>query len=152
MQTLSNILAPTRVACHVPPVSKKRLFETMAQLICDDQSALEYNHVLDKLVERESLGSTGLGSGIAIPHCRVGNCSKPLGSLLTLAEPIAFDAPDDQPVDIFFVLLVPEEAHQEHLDILAQAADMFSREESRQQLREAQDATALYCAVLELAA
>jgi PTS system nitrogen regulatory IIA component len=152
MQTLSEILAPTRVACHVPPVSKKRLFETMAQLICDDQTQLEYNHVLDKLVERESLGSTGLGSGIALPHCRVGNCSEPLGSLFTLAEPIEFDAPDEQPVDVLFVLLVPEEAHQQHLDILAEAAGLFSNEAAREQLRAADDATALYSAVRELTA
>ncbi|GAB5453293.1 MAG: PTS IIA-like nitrogen regulatory protein PtsN [Halioglobus sp.] len=148
MQALSDILAPGRTVCHVPHASKKRLFETIAQIVCDDQSSLDYNTVLDKLVEREELGSTGLGDGIAIPHCRVDNCAQPLGTLLSLDEGIPFDAPDERPVDLLFILLVPEEANQQHLDILAEIARNFSQPEYCRSLREADSDLALFDAAV----
>ncbi|HEY7775901.1 MAG TPA: PTS sugar transporter subunit IIA, partial [Kineobactrum sp.] len=72
------------------------------------------------------------------------HCTEPMGCLATLQEPIDFDAPDDIPVDILFVLLVPETAHQEHLNILAQLAGLFSQPAFSEQLRAAEDAQALY--------
>jgi PTS system nitrogen regulatory IIA component len=144
MNALSQILTPQRTVCCAPGISKKRLFETIANIVCDDQPSLPYDDVLDHLIAREKLGSTGLGDGIAIPHCRVAQCAEPLGTLLTLEEPIEFDAPDDKPVDLLFVLLVPEEAHQQHLDILAMIARLFNQEEFCQRLRAATDDRALY--------
>jgi PTS system nitrogen regulatory IIA component len=144
MQVLNKILSPERTACHAPGVSKKRLFETIAKIVCDDQLSLPYDAVLDHLIAREKLGSTGLGQGIAIPHCRVDNCAHPLGILLTLEKPIPFDAPDNQLVDLLFVLLVPTEAHQQHLDILAEVARLFSEEDYCKRLRAAKDNRSLY--------
>jgi PTS system nitrogen regulatory IIA component len=144
MNDLSKILTPARTVCDAPGVSKKRLFETIATIICDDQACLPYDAVLDHLIAREKLGSTGLGQGIAIPHCRVGDCAKPMGALISLEEPIPFDAPDDQPVDLLFVLLVPEEAHQQHLDILATVARLFSQADFCARLRAAPDDRALF--------
>lgn len=144
MNALSQILTPARTVCGAPGVSKKRLFETIATIVCEDQVALPYDEVLDHLFSREKLGSTGLGQGIAIPHCRVGDCAEPLGTLLTLEEPIPFDAPDDNPVDLLFVLLVPEEAHQQHLDILATVASLFSQADFCARLRAARDDRGLY--------
>lgn len=144
MAALEDILTPARTACQIAGVSKKRLFETIATLVCDDVASLEYDDVLDHLIAREKLGSTGLGEGIAIPHCRAASCTAPLGALLTLDEPIPFEAPDEQPVDLLFVLLVPEEAHQEHLDILAEVARMFSDHDFCKALRAAPDNGALY--------
>ncbi len=144
MQALAELLTPERTACHVPGLSTKRLFESLARIISDDLPELSYEDVFDQLIAREKLGSTGLGRGIAIPHCRIANCSKPLGSLLSLEDPVDFDAPDNQPVDLLFVLLVPDEAHQEHLDILAHVAGLFSQDEFCQALREAGDNQALY--------
>ena len=144
MNALSQILTPARTVCCAPGLSKKRLFETIATIVCEDQLALLYDEVLDHLVAREKLGSTGLGQGIAIPHCRVAQCTEPLGTLLKLDEPIPFDAPDDQPVDLLFVLLVPEEAHQQHLDILAAVASMFSQADFCERLRAASDDRVLY--------
>lgn len=144
MQVLSQILTPGRTVCRVPGVSKKRLFETIAKVISEDQLSLPYKDVFDHLIAREKLGSTGLGNGIAIPHCRISNCSEPLGTLVTLEEPIDFDAPDDAPVDLLFVLLVPEEANQQHLDILAGIAGLFSQADFCQQLRATDDSQALY--------
>ena len=144
MQPLSQILTPGRTVCRAPGISKKRLFGTIAKIISEEQPDLPYDEVFDHLIAREKLGSTGLGQGIAIPHCRVGNCTQPLGSLITLEAPIDFDTPDDKPVDLLFVLLVPEEAHQQHLDILANIARLFSQADFCAQLRAAADNQALY--------
>jgi len=144
MQSLSQILTPARTICHAPGSSKKKLFETIAGVLSEDQPSLSYDEVFSQLIAREKLGSTGLGNGIAIPHCRVSSCNQPLGSLVTLREPIDFEAPDDQPVDLLFVLLVPEEAHQQHLELLAGIARLFSREEFCGRLREATDSHSLY--------
>ncbi|MFT4613249.1 MAG: PTS system nitrogen regulatory IIA component [Bacteroidia bacterium] len=144
MPALKQILTPSRTVCRVAGVSKKRLFEKLASVVCDDLPTLSYDDVLDHLIAREKLGSTGMGGGIAIPHCRVSNCAAPIGALLTLEEPIAFDAPDEQPVDLLFVLLVPEEAHQQHLDILAEIARLFSEEAFCRILRDTTDSQTLY--------
>jgi PTS system nitrogen regulatory IIA component len=144
MPALKQILTPERTLCCAPGISKKRLFETIAKIVSTDQQSLPYDDVLNRLVAREKLGSTGMGRGIAVPHCRVNNCAVPLGTLITLEEPIPFDAPDDLPVDLLFVFLVPEEAHQQHLDILANIATLFSQEDFCQELRAARDNRSLY--------
>lgn len=144
MTSLTEILTPERTVCHAPGASKKRLFETIARIISEDQPSLGYDEVFTQLIAREKLGSTGLGKGIAIPHCRIDACPRPLGTLLTLEQAIDFDAPDDLPVDLLFVLLVPGEAHQQHLDILANIARLFSEAEFCKLLREANESTALY--------
>ena len=147
MLDLSAILTPGRVACHVQGGSKKRLFETIAKTISEDQVSLPYNLVLSCLIAREKLGSTGLGQGIAIPHCRVENCTHALGTLVTLEEAIDYDAPDGKPVDILFVLLVPQEAQQQHLDILAGLAGLFNDPAFCEQVRSSRDPASLYAAV-----
>ncbi len=144
MQALAELLTPERTACHVPGLSKKRLFESLARIISDDQPELSYDDVFGQLIAREKLGSTGLGQGIAIPHCRIEGCGAPLGALLTLAEPIDFDAPDNKPVDLVFALLVPEGEHQKHLDTLAGVARLFSQSDYCEALRTAADNDALF--------
>ena len=105
---------------------------------------MSYDDVLDRLIAREKLGSTAVGGGIAIPHSRVSCCKTPIGVLISLEEPIPFDAPDDIPVDLLFTLLVPEEAHQQHLDILAAIAQLFSVPTLCEKLRSAGSSRALY--------
>ena len=144
MHPLATLLTPERTACQVPGLSKKRLFESLARIISDDQLSLSYDEVFSHFIAREKLGSTGLGEGIAIPHCRIGNCSQPTGALLTLAEPIDFDSPDNQPVDLVFALLVPEEAHQQHMDTLAGLARLFSQASFCDALRAARSAEELF--------
>lgn len=144
MQVLAQILTPGRTLCRAPGISKKRLFETVAKIIANDQLSLPQPDIFNQLIAREKLGSTGLGEGIAIPHCRVENCTHPIGSLITLDSPIDFEAPDDIPVDLLFVLLVPQEAHQQHLDILASIAGLFQQPEFCQQLRAAQTPADLF--------
>ena len=144
MQALSQLLTPGRAACHVPGTSKKRLFETIAKIISEDQVSLPYSQLLSSLIAREKLGSTGLGQGIAIPHCRIDNCTHAVGTLVTLEEAIDFDAPDGKPVDVLFVLLVPAEAQQQHLDILAAVAGLFSQQDFCKEIRSAQTNASLH--------
>ncbi|MCB1699335.1 MAG: PTS sugar transporter subunit IIA [Pseudomonadales bacterium] len=144
MNFLTEILSPARTVCHASGASKKRLFETIARIISDDQPTLVYEDIFSQLIGREKLGSTGLGQGIAIPHCRVDACPQPLGTLLSLDQAVDFDAPDDQPVDLLFALLVPGEAHQQHLDILANVARLFSQGNFCEQLRGARADRALF--------
>jgi PTS system nitrogen regulatory IIA component len=151
MQELAKILTPGRTACHIPGGSKKRLFETIAKIINQDQVSLPYSLVLSSLIGREKLGSTGLGEGIAIPHCRIDNCTHAMGVLVTLEEPIDFDAPDNKPVDLLFVLLVPQEAEQKHLDILAGIAGLFSQDKFCSAIRNAKDAESLYSVAINWA-
>tara|TARA_R110000823_G_scaffold91174_3_gene201092 strand:- start:12356 stop:12814 length:459 start_codon:yes stop_codon:yes gene_type:complete len=144
MHALNHILTPERTVCHIATASKKRLFERISEIISTDQPSLPYTEVLDKLVARENLGSTGLGQGIAIPHCRVSDCPAPIGALFSLEDAIPFGAPDERPVDLLFVLLVPEEANQEHLDILASIASLFNQPDFCARLRQADSNEALY--------
>ena len=128
MTDLTQILSPSRCHSQVPGQSKKRIFEEVADLLVKDQPGLDATDVVARLLAREKLGSTGLGRGIAIPHCRLDGCQQPLGVLMSLATPADFDAPDDEPVDLLCVLVVPEEANQEHLEILAALARLFSQD------------------------
>ncbi|MEM1112030.1 MAG: PTS IIA-like nitrogen regulatory protein PtsN [Pseudomonadota bacterium] len=137
MQPLAELLTRQRTVCRAQGPSKKRVFDTLATIIADDQLALSQHEVFTQLIAREKLGSTGLGHGIAIPHCRLSKCTHPIGTLMTLADPVDFDAPDGEPVDLMFALLVPEEAQQQHLDILASVARLFSQEEFCSALRAA---------------
>lgn len=97
-------------------------------------SGLSRGQVMGSLLARERLGSTALGQGIAIPHGRVKGLHNAVGAFLRLREPIPFDAPDNQPVSLVFVLLVPERASDVHLQILSELAQMFSDRELRRQL------------------
>lgn len=144
MQPLALLLTPERTACQVPGLSKKRLFETLAGIISEDQFSLSYDEVFSHLIAREKLGSTGLGEGIAIPHCRIANCSQPTGALLTLKDPVDFDSPDGQSVDLVFALLVPEDADQQHLDTLASLARLFSQPSLCDALRAASNTEELF--------
>ena len=144
MQVLAQLLTPGRTLCRVPGLSRKRLFESIAGAVSEDQLSLPTSDILAQLSAREDLGSTGLGQGIAIPHCRIENCTHPIGTLITLADPVDFDAPDGLPVDLVFALLVPNEAHQQHLDILAGIAGLFQQQDFCQQLRDASDPESLH--------
>lgn len=141
---LSSILTPERTLHGAPGSSKKRVLENIASFICEDISTLDPLKLFEKLVEREKLGSTGLGKGIAIPHCRITNCTSVIGTLITLDNPVDFDAIDGQKVDLLFILLVPEEAHEEHLKALAKLAELFSQQQFCDQLRSSKDSEALY--------
>jgi len=148
MFQLEKLLRPDMTHCAVAGVSKKRVFETAAALICQAHGELAENEVYSNLLGREKLGSTALGDGIAIPHCRISNCDEAIVSLITLADGVDFDAPDGEPVDILFVLLVPEEAQQEHLNILAGLAQLLNEARFCKLLRDATDDEQLHQAAV----
>ncbi len=133
------VTAP-RVGLGLEIASKKRLLESLARLLAADQPALEPDLVFERLLERERLGSTGLGHGIALPHARVPEVSRSLGAFVSLARGVDYDAADDEPVDLAFALLVPEAATEEHLQLLAELAGRFNSPEVRRQLRAARQA------------
>ena len=129
---LADLLVFSQLSVH----SKKRVFESAAEAFCD-VSGLSREAVYRGLLDREKLGSTALGDGVAIPHCRIDECNAPLGCLITLSNPVDFSASDGQGVDIVLVLLVPSQAAKEHLDLLAGAATLLSNEQTRLAIREA---------------
>ncbi|NWA65722.1 PTS IIA-like nitrogen regulatory protein PtsN [Pseudomonas reactans] len=149
MIRLETILTPGRSLVNVPGGSKKRALEQIANLIGREVSELDTQAVYEALIAREKLGSTGFGNGIAIPHCRLKGCEKPVSALLHLDHPIDFDAIDGAPVDLLFVLLVPEAATDAHLELLRQIASMLDRKEVRDKLRSASNSEALYQVVLD---
>ena len=141
---LAEIITPDRVFGDVTGESKKKVLETAAGLIAQQCPELDANELFDKLISREKLGSTGLGQGIAIPHCRASHCSKVIGTFLKLASSVDFDSLDHQPVDMLFVLLVPQDAEEEHLNVLSKVAQLFNDEQRRTVLRNAQNTHLLY--------
>ncbi len=147
---IKTILAPQRTQHGVQGGSKKRVLEQLAQTIAQDLGSLDARDLLRSLIARERLGSTGIGHGIAIPHCRVKHCTATTGALITLRTPIEYDAIDGKPVDILFALLVPEEANDEHLQTLASLAGAFSEPSYRQALRQASNSQMLYNSALDI--
>ncbi|MEC8113034.1 MAG: PTS sugar transporter subunit IIA, partial [Pseudomonadota bacterium] len=101
------------------------------------------------LLAREKLGSTAIGHGVAIPHSRMSGCSEPLGCLILLSQGVDFGAPDGAVVEIAFILLVPEAATQDHLDLLASLASAFSSADIRDRLKKADSAGDARLALLE---
>ena len=149
MIRLETILTPGRSQVNVPGGSKKKTLETIANLIGREVPDLDTQAVFEALIAREKLGSTGFGNGIAIPHCRLQGCESPVSALLHLDAPIDFDAIDGAPVDLLFVLLVPQAATDAHLELLRQIASMLDRKEVRDKLRSADSNEALYQVVLD---
>lgn len=145
---LTEILSPERTFHAASGSSKKRIFEFLANQFVTGSNPAHMQIILDAFMARERLGSTGLGQGIAIPHCRLDTVSRCTGALLTLEQPINFDAPDRQPVDLLFVLVVPTEATDEHLKILAELAQRFSNGDYCHRLRAAENSRELYKAAL----
>ncbi len=133
---ISEILTPDRVACDVTVSSKKAALETLAGMIADADGELTQAEVFESLIAREKLGSTGLGNGIAIPHGRQKGSTRTIGAFMRLPLGVSYDAIDQQPVDLLFALLVPEESTQAHLEVLSKLAAMFSDAKALNKFRE----------------
>lgn len=142
--SIQSILTPELTLCGVPGTSKKRVLELVAHRVAEQNPELDENQIFNNLIARERLGSTGIGQGIAIPHCRLENCKQVIGVLVTLAEGISFDAIDNQPVDLLFALIVPQEATSEHLELLSQLAERFNDRTFCDKLRQCGNAQMLY--------
>lgn len=144
---IASLLSTEFILCKHSSSSKKRALEEIADHLGQQLPNLQANTIFKALIAREKLGSTGIGNGIAIPHCRIPSCNKVIGMLITLESGIDFDAIDNEPVDIIFVLLVPEGANENHLKTLAQIAETFSDDSVLHNVRHANDINMLLNAV-----
>ncbi len=143
MNRISALLSPQSILLKVSTTSKKRLFEQIG-LLFENTHGVERGKVFDSLFARERLGSTGLGSGVAVPHGRIKGLKQAIAAVVQLETPIAFDAADAQPVQLLVFLLVPENATEEHLEILSELAELLSDNSMRQDLMTSVDATQLH--------
>jgi nitrogen PTS system EIIA component len=136
--TIAQIMAPACIHLDVDAPSKKRALERMSEYLSEGDSELNSGQVFDALLMRERLGSTGLGFGFAIPHARHAHAADVRGACMRLAQPIDFDAMDQQPVDFVVGLLVPDGCADEHVHTLAQLAGLLNEPDVRARLRNAQ--------------
>jgi PTS system nitrogen regulatory IIA component len=143
MNLIAKLLPPSNIAIDLEASSKKRVFEQVGLMFENNQS-IARSLVFDSLFAREKLGSTGLGQGIAIPHGRIKGLREAVGGFIRLSAPVQFDAPDGKPVSLLFVLLVPEQATEHHLQILSELAQMFSDKPFREKLAGAADAAEIH--------
>ena len=141
---LTDLITPERIACDVDAQSKKRALEHLSEIISRTEDTISSNDVFESLLARERLGGTGVGHGVAIPHGRLKDNNHTLGAFIKLQKGVDYDAADHQPVDLLFALLVPKESTDEHLQILAKLAKMFSSEDFRQKLRNAETKQVIY--------
>ena len=142
MTPFIKLLPESHVLLDLEASSKKRVFE-QAGLLFENHVGIARSVVFDSLFAREKLGSTGLGQGIAIPHGRIKGLKQATGAFLRLATPVPFESPDGRPVNLLFVLLVPEQATEEHLQILSELAQRFADRSFRDALTAAPDAAAV---------
>ena len=143
MSLIAQILPLSNVVPDLDASSKKRVFE-QAGLLFENNQGVARSTVFDSLLARERLGSTGLGLGVAIPHGRIKGLKEAAGAFFKLAAPVQFDSPDGRPVNLLFVLLVPEQANETHLQLLSELAEMFSDSAFREQLLAAPDAQTIH--------
>ena len=142
MSQIAQLLSIKNIVLDLDVTSKKRVFEH-AGLLFENHQGIARSTVFDSLFAREKLGSTGLGLGIAIPHGRIKGLKEATGALLRLRTPVPFDSPDGKPVSLLFVLLVPEHANEQHLQILSELAERFSDRNCREALAKAESAEAV---------
>lgn len=139
MSQLLRLLPPENVLLDLEATSKKRVFESVG-LLFENNQGIARSTVFEALFAREKLGSTGLGHGIAVPHGRIKGLKEAKGAFVRLASPVPFESPDGKPVSLLFVLLVPEHATEQHLQILSELAELFSDQNARESLSTATSA------------
>jgi PTS system nitrogen regulatory IIA component len=140
MNLISQILPAERVFIDMPVSVQSDLFDRVGEVFARELG-LAKKHVVSALSQREKLGSTGLGQGVAIPHGRIKGLKQAEGVFVRTKAPIEFAAPDGAPVSMVFIMLVPEQANESHLRLLSELAQIFSDRGFRDRLGEAADAT-----------
>ncbi|MFQ5766132.1 MAG: PTS IIA-like nitrogen regulatory protein PtsN, partial [Rhodospirillales bacterium] len=140
---INDLLVPDSVVADLKATSKKQALQDLAR-IAADVSGLHERTVFDVLMERERLGTTGVGNGIAIPHGKLPNLDRLYGLFARLKQPIDFQAIDERPVDLIFVLLAPESAGADHLKALARISRLLRNQSVRDKLRGTDNAEALF--------
>ncbi|MFK8067322.1 MAG: PTS sugar transporter subunit IIA [Gammaproteobacteria bacterium] len=146
---VKDILSQVCIELDTSLNSKKAVLDHLSETLEADGSEPSSIEIFEGLLSRERLGSTGLGNGIAIPHARIPGISKTTATFLRITNGIDFDAIDNLPVDMFFVLLVPEDSTDEHLEILAQLVEMFRNDTFLDKLRTQKDPNIIWTMLTE---
>ncbi len=140
----NNLLKLDQIRLNITAGSKKKVLQVISDIVAENYPEYNANKIFELLIERERLGRTGIGHGVALPHGRLPDCQEPIGIFISLAEGVDFDAIDQEPVKLLFALLVPENSTQEHLEILARLADFFRQDKNRQILKNATSPETVY--------
>ncbi|MGE4529004.1 MAG: PTS IIA-like nitrogen regulatory protein PtsN [Rhodospirillaceae bacterium] len=146
--TLADLIAPNAVIPALRANSKKQALQLLAQKAAE-VTGLAEGDILEGLLERERLGSTGVGNGIAIPHAKLTGIDRLYGIFARLDQPVDFDSIDDQPVDLICLLIAPEGAGADHLKALARVSRLLRDKSICEKLRGATEADALYALLLD---
>lgn len=146
---LESILTVERTKARLDGVSKKRAFECVAKIFSDNIDHFDIDELYQHLINREKLGTTGIGGGIAIPHCRFNTGGETYCACISFDKAIDYDAVDNQPVDIIIAMLVPEDAQDSHLQLLASLAEKLQHPGFVQSLRKADTDQHLFNAAIE---
>ncbi len=141
---INELITPVRIEHALPAKSKKRLLEKLSSLLHKDHPDLDEQAAFQCLINREKLGSTGIGHGVALPHGRLPGIGKAIGAFAILENEMDYDSIDQQPVKMIFALLVPEDAKEEHLKLLSKLASIFNDEKLRDRLLQANDDDEIY--------
>jgi nitrogen PTS system EIIA component len=149
MSALQSWLSMERTFVGTLGQSKKKVLQSLSEFLSGNHTNLNSESLYNGLIARERLGSTAMGEGIAIPHCRIEDCARPLISLIRLTQSIDFEAVDRKKVDLLIVLIVPKEATDEHLQLLADIARRLSDKKLVAKLRQSENSTALYQAFMD---
>ena len=147
---ISDLITPDSIFSKLPATSKKQALQELAKR-ASDISELNERVIFDALIERERLGTTGVGNGIAIPHGKLAGLDRLHGLFARLDKPIEFDSIDEQPVDLIFLLLAPECAGADHLKALARVSRLVRDRLTCEKLRGSEDPNALYALLIETA-
>ena len=145
---IGELLDRTAIALRVSASSKRQALAVVAEVAARNLK-LDSGDILEALTEREQAGSTGVGHGVAAPHARLDGLTRMRGVFVRLDQPVAFDAVDDQPVDLIFALFAPKDAGVEHLRALARVSRLLRQAELREQLRQARTADAIHALLVQ---
>ena len=144
----SNIIKPESIIPKLKVSSKKQALQELANC-ASTATAIQERDIFDVLIERERLGTTGVGNGVAIPHGKLSDLKKLYGFFARLENPINFDSIDDRPVDLIFLLLAPEEAGADHLKALAKVSRILRDEKMCEKLRSGASSEAIFAMLTE---
>ena len=146
--SLQEFIKPDGVLCNATARSKKHCLEILSELLIRNIPDVASDDIFECLIGRERLGCTGLDKGAAFPHCRVKGIEKSVAALIKLSEPIDFDSPDGEPVDIVFGMMVPAEIDDQHREDVKLVTRVLSDEGLRARLREMSNSSDLYDALI----
>ena len=146
---LEQIIKPDSVLCNAQARSKKHCLEILSELLVRPVPEINSEDIFERLVERERLGCTSLDQGVAFPHCRVEGLNTTIAALIRLSEPVDFDSPDGELVDLVFGLMVPEEINESHQANIRSIADLLGDQTLRQKMRDATTSNELYDSLID---